>query len=289
MSRHPIGLDPRVTAARRDLAAASLRGKVEAERFVDGERFTVLTEVADVKRAPRPDAPLETQLLYGETLVIYEDDEGWGWGQSDRDGYVGYVAMSALGRAVVTPTHRVVVKRTFVYPAADMKQPHYATVPLDGRVTAEGVRGDFVKIRGHGFVFAGHVTPFDQYAPDPVAVAEQLLGTPYLWGGTSPLGVDCSGLVQLAWSMAGWALPRDTDMQEPLGEVVSMTEDLSGLERGDLVFWSGHVGILTDPATILHANAHHMFVAREALPQARDRILATTGLPISSVRRLPRM
>ena len=289
MTRSASDLDPRVTAARSDIAAASLRGRVDAKSFVEGRRFTVLTEILDMKRAPRPDSPLETQLLYGETLVVYDDNEGWGWGQSDRDGYVGYVAMSGLGSAVAEPTHRVVVKRTFVYPAADMKQPFFATVPMDGRVSVEGTCGDFVKIREHGFIFADHVAAFDHYADDPVAVAEQLIGTPYLWGGASPSGIDCSGLVQLAWSMAGRSLPRDTDMQERIGNMLPVNEDLSGLVRGDLVFWLGHVGLMADATTLLHANAHHMLVAREALRDACGRILMKTGLPISSVRRLPKM
>ena len=197
MTSAPPILDPRLTVARGDIAAASLRGFVEAERFVEGETFTVLTETVDVKRRPRPDAPLETQALYGETVTVYDDDNGWGWAQTDRDGYVGYLAMSALGRWVAPTSHRVIVNRTFVYPAADMKQPPYAVVPLDGRVVAEGARGDFLKIRGHGFLFASHVAPLQTMASDFVDVAERLSGVPYLWGGKSALGIDCSGLVQL--------------------------------------------------------------------------------------------
>ena len=277
--------DPRVTAARPDLAAASLRGQVEAARFVEGERFTVFAETLDVKRRPRPDAPLETQLLYGETLTVFDEEDGWGWAQADRDGYVGYVAMSALVVSAVAATHRVIVNRTFVYPAADMKQPPYASVPLDGRVAVEGRRGDFLKIRGHGFVYAAHLVTLDALVPDAVQVAEQIIGAPYLWGGKSAAGIDCSGLVQLAFSLAGGAMPRDTDMQERLGDALPVDENLSGLSRGDLVFWRGHVGIMRDKSSLIHANAHHMLVAVEPLAIARDRILAA-GSPISSVRRL---
>lgn len=286
----PPTLDPRVTAVRRDLAASSLRGRVAAVRFADGERFTVLTETVDLKRQPRPDAPLETQLLYGETLIVYDDDNGWGWAQADRDGYVGYVAMSALGRSAVMASHRVVVNRTFVYPAPDMKQPPHAVVPLDGRVAVEGVRAPFVKIRGHGFVFGAHVAPVDTVAPDYVDVAERLVGVPYLWGGKSVLGIDCSGLVQLACSVAGREMPRDTDMQERIGQALPLTDaasdGLDGLARGDLVFWKGHVGIMLDSAILLHANAHHMMVVREPLRQVLDRSLAL-GTAVSSIRRLP--
>jgi cell wall-associated NlpC family hydrolase len=277
--------DPRVTASRRDLAAASLRGLVQADRYVEGEPFTVLTETADLKRLPRPDAALETQMLYGETLTVYDDDNGWGWAQSDRDGYVGYVAMSALARSAVAATHRVTVRRTFIYPAADMKQPPYATVPLDGRVAVEGWRDGFAKIRGHGFLYARHVAPLDVVAPDYVAVAEDLVGVPYLWGGKSPLGIDCSGLVQLSCAVAGLDMPRDTDMQARVGHDVPIGDSLDGLRRGDLVFWKGHVGIMLDGATFLHANAHHMLVSREPFSRVRDRS-AAAGLSVSSVRRI---
>ena len=277
--------DRRTTAARPDLAAAHLRGQVRAERFVEGEPFTVGVDVLDLKERPRPDAPLDTQLLYGETLVVYADDDGWGWAQADRDGYVGYVAMSALDRGATSATHRVIVRRAHVYPAPDMKQPVIGALPLDGRVRVEGVRGAFVEIKGRGFVVASHVAPLDSVHGDPVAIVEGLLGTPYLWGGRSPLGIDCSGLVQLAFSMAGTSLPRDTDMQARLGSSVPTDTSLAGLRRGDLVFWPGHVGVMGDDATLLHANAHHMLVAAEPLRVAWDRI-AATGVTPSSIRRV---
>ncbi len=278
-------LDRRTTAARPDLAAAHLRGQVQAGRFAEGEPFTVGVDVLDMKERPRPDAPLDTQLLYGETLVVYEDDDGWGWAQADRDGYVGYVAMSALDRGATPATHRVIVRRAHVYPAPDMKQPVIGALPLDGRVRVEGVRGAFVEIKGRGFVVASHVAPLEQVSSDPVTIVEGLLGTPYLWGGRSPLGIDCSGLVQLAFSMVRTSLPRDTDMQARLGSAVATDASLAGLRRGDLVFWPGHVGVMGDDATLLHANAHHMLVAAEPLRSAWDRI-AATGLAPSSIRRV---
>ena len=282
-----MSFDPRLTAARPDLAAASLRGRVAADRFIDGERFTVLADIADLKRQPRPDAALDTQLLHGETLVVYEtDEEGWGWGQADRDAYVGYVAMSALGRDALPMTHRVIVERSFVYPAADMKRPVLAALPLDGRVMVEDSSGDFLKVRGRGFVFAAHLAPIDHVAADFVTIAERLIGVPYLWGGKSPQGIDCSGLVQLSCSVAGRTLPRDTDMQAGVGVAVSVDDQLHHLMRGDLVFWKGHVGIMCDDTTLLHANAYHMLVAREPLRAACERIAAATGMPIVAIRRL---
>ncbi len=281
-----MSLDPRVTPARGDLAAAFLRGRVEADRFVAGERFAIATEVTDFKRQPRPDAPLETQLLHGETLTVYDDEDGWGWAQADRDGYVGYVAMSALARVGPTPTHRVIANRTFVYPKADIKQPVLAALPLDGRVAVEGSADAFLKISGHGFVVASHLAPLDRTADDYVAIAERLVGVPYLWGGKSSLGIDCSGLVSLACSLAGRAMPRDTDMQEREGDSLAVDERLDHLMRGDLVFWPGHVGIVCDAGTLLHANAHHMMVEREPLLAARARIFSVGGAAIKSCRRL---
>lgn len=282
-------LDPRLTPARGDLAAASLRDRVAAERYVEGEVFTVVAETVDLKHAPRPDAPLDTQLLLGETVTVYEDEDGWGWVQAARDGYVGYVAMAALVRGANAPSHRVVVRRTFLYPAPDMKQPVLGALPLDGRVAVEATSAGFARVSGHGvggFVVAAHLAPLDEPAADAVAIAEAMQGTPYLWGGKSPLGIDCSGLVQLAAALAGRALPRDTDMQAKVGEPVPVDDRLAHLARGDLVFWKGHVGIMRDSTTLLHANAHHMLVESEPLQVARQRILASSESAITTVRRL---
>lgn len=278
------GLDPRLTVARPDLAAASLRGRVEADRFVDGEAYVVMVETLDVKRQPRPDAPLDTQLLYGETVLIYEDDNGWGWAQADRDAYVGYVAMSGLRRVAAAPaTHRVIVNRTFVYPAPDMKQPVLAALPLDGRVRVDATTGVFSRIEGRGFVVGAHLAPLEATVPDAVAIAERLLGVPYLWGGKSPLGLDCSGLVQLSCSLAGLEVPRDTHKQEQIGDLVAR----DALLRGDLIFWRGHVGMMADSETLIHANGFHMLVSREPLQQAEARILANGGGGPTSFHRVP--
>ena len=218
-------------------------------------------------------------------MIVYEDGDGWGWAQADGDGYVGYLAMNGLCRGATTATHRVIVRRAHIYPAPDMKAPVTGALPLGGQVRVEGVHGAFVGIGARGFAVASHLSPVGHLVADPVAVAEGLLGTPYLWGGRSPLGIDCSGLVQLAFSMGGTMLPRDTDMQVTHGFAVAADASLAGLRRGDLVFWPGHVGVMSDSTTLLHANAHHMLVAAEPLRVARDRI-AAGGLAPSSVRRL---
>lgn len=277
-------LDPRLTPARPDLAAAHLRGLVMAADYVEGRAMQIVTGVADVRSAPSHDAPLETQALFGEEATLYEDHEGWGWVQLTRDFYVGYIAMAALAEGRPEPTHRVAVNRTFVYPGSNMKLPARRASPLGAAVRVLAMEGGFAKIGETAFVFAAHLKPLADRETDFVAVAERFLHVPYLWGGKTSLGIDCSGLVQIALDAAGIAAPRDTDLQEkaigaPLG-------DDQTLRRGDLVFWRGHVGIMRDATKLLHANAHHMQVASEPLAEARDRILAKTGQAITSIKRL---
>ena len=284
-------LDPRLTPARPDLASTHLRGIVEAKRYVDGRRCQVAASVLDLKRQPRPDAPLDTQVLRGEILCLYEEEDGWAWVQAERDGYVGYVATYGLRDDIVTPTHQVVATRTFVYPAAAMKQPVSAALPLAARVAVEDVVGSYARLAGGGWVVFAHLATLDRVAEcDAVSTAERLFGVPYLWGGRTPQGVDCSGLVQLGFSLAGIDLPRDTHMQETLGRALPFGENLDGLERGDLVFWRGHVGLMCDARTLLHANAHQMSVGREPLREACARIAASpSGSSVTSIRRLTTM
>ena len=283
------GFDRRCVAARPDLAAAHLAGRVEAARFVTGTLMQVCEEFAPLYPQPSRDAPLDTQALYGETVMVYEEDaEGWAWGQLSRDDYVGYIPEQALRPARSKATHRVRVPRTFVYPGRSIKLPVVCALPLGAAVEIAASQDDFAEVAGLGYVFAGHLAPCDSAEPDFVTVAECFLHAPYLWGGKTCLGLDCSGLVQVSLAAAGHDVPRDTDLQEAsIGEKIAIGADLSGLQRGDLVFWQGHVGIMRDAATLLHANAHHMLVASEMLTAARDRILAKGHGPVTVVRRLP--
>jgi cell wall-associated NlpC family hydrolase len=179
----------------------------------------------------------------------------------------------------------VTALRTYVYPAANMKVPPLEALPLGAEVTVEG-DGAYMRVADHGFVYAPHLRPVSQYESDFVAVAEKFLGAPYLWGGKTALGLDCSGLVQISLAAAGIAVPRDTDIQaREVGTDVPLDEPVN-LRRGDLVFWKGHVGIMCDAVTLLHANAHHMLVAREPFTEARARILAKSFGPVIAVRRL---
>jgi cell wall-associated NlpC family hydrolase len=219
--------------------------------------------------------------------MLYEDHEGFGWVQLARDGYVGYMSMAALADGWTAPTHRVAVNRSFVYPGPDLKLPARDALPLGAAVRVRATKGAFAQIDDAAFVFSDHLLPSGERQKNFVAVGERLLHTPYLWGGKTSLGIDCSGLIQISLAAAGIDAPRDTDLQEQaLGLPIAIGTDLEGLQRGDLVFWRGHVGIMRDETTLLHANAHHMLVASEPLRIARDRTLATTSQPISAIKRL---
>lgn len=278
-------LDPRLNAFRPDLADEALRGQVSAPRFVAAKPARVVDAIAPLRRAPRFDAPLDTELLFGEPVGVLDEAEGWAWVKCGIDGYVGYVPADALGPSGEPPTHRIVGLRTYVYPGPDIKAPPLRQLSLGSRMTVHGEHGPFVKLIGGGFVHRIHVAPLTDPSPDFVAVAERFLGTPYLWGGRSSLGLDCSGLVQLAMQAAGLPCPRDSDMQEAaLGVPLEFREHLPPLRRGDLVFWKGHVGIMADAHTLLHANASFMEVTLEPLSSAIART-AAAGAQITSIRR----
>jgi cell wall-associated NlpC family hydrolase len=277
-------LDPRLHAARADLADRKLEGRVTAERFVDGAPAHVTVPVAALLRRPAADGPRDTELLLGEAVTVFDRADGFAWVQALRDGYVGYVAETDLGDGAPVPTHHVSAVRSFIYRDADMKSPMLGWASLTSPVTVAGTDGKFSRLGSGGYMVTQHLSAAGQFASDFVSMGEAFLETPYLWGGRSSLGLDCSGLVQCALNAAGFACPRDTDMQEAsLGTPVPET---APLERGDLVFWTGHVGIMLDGASLLHANATHMKTVIEPVEPAIARIAQTDG-PVTSVRRMP--
>jgi len=281
--------DPRLTPARADLAASQLRGKVEAARFVEGSAYEIVEPQAPLRSEPRPDAPLLTEALKGERVTVYDtNEEGWAWGQLEADGYVGFLPASAFAPPGAAATHKVAALRTLVFPGPSIKLPPVEALPLGATLAVARTADRFAVTQAGGYVPAVHLKPVNENETDFVAVAERFVGVPYLWGGKTVLGLDCSGLVQVALGAGGIACPRDSDMQEAaLGAPVSAASDFSDLTRGDLVFWKGHVAIVREAGSLLHANAFHMAVAVEPIADAIARIRAS-GSEITSIRRIAR-
>ncbi|SRR5579883_1853207 len=270
--------DKRVTPARADLAAAHLKGQVEAPRYAEGEGFSVGVGRTGLRVRPSDGAAQDSELLFGENFTVYDRAGGWAWGQASNDLYVGYVREDALA-APFAAEAQVTALLAPVFSAPDLKTPVQDLLPLNARVPVKVRQGDYVRM-GEGWLHQRHLAPL--LDKDFVAVAERFLGAPYVWGGKTAMGLDCSGLIQTALQAVGKTAPRDTDMMEKaLGEPVS----LSDLRRGDLVFWKGHMGVMLDQTRLLHANAFHMVVAVEPLADAISRIEQVAG-PVTSIKRL---
>ena len=278
--------DPRLTPARPEVAAKYLEGKVKAARFVVGEIFEVAEPIAPLRENPSSGAMLSTQALKGERVTVYDrNDEGWAWGQLSNDGYVGWLPDRALARPAAEPTHQVIAIRTFAFPGASIKLSPAETLVMGSRVTVFREEGAFAVTREGWYLPRQHVGGLGPHQRDFVAVAERFIGTPYLWGGKSSLGIDCSGLVQVSLNAAGTGCPRDSDMQrDGLGRALS-ADQMKNLQRGDLIFWKGHVAIVRDGATIVHANAHHMATVVENMRDAIARIKAA-GSDVTAIKRL---
>lgn len=277
-------LDRRLNAYRPDLADERLSGQVEASRFTSGTLMQVSDSVVDLRADPRLDSGPQTQIIFGDTVRVFEEQDGWCWVQAERDGYTGYISAASLEKPERDATHMVIVPRTFVYPGNDLRFPQTKALSLGSRVRIVGSsekRGtEYALLASGEALIARHLKPLSEHAGDFVAVAETLMHTPYLWGGTSGFGIDCSGLVQLSLWVAGRKVLRDADMQQyTLGEIIEPDADYSNLKRGDLVFWKGHVAICTAPDMLIHASGHTMTVTLEPLKDAIKRIAYLYDLP----------
>lgn len=273
----PAPTDRRFLRLAEGVAHDSLRGQVQAARFVAGDWRRVTAPLADVRAAPG--GALDRQLLLGTRVCTLTDRDGWAFGFAEDDGYCGWLPAGALG-ADHPVTHRVAALASHCYSAPQVKAPVLSPLPMLARLQVTGQAGEFVETP-LGFVPRAHLRALDAPESDPVAVARRFLGVPYLWGGNGPAGIDCSGLVQAAWRACGRECPADSDLQRAMpGADVA-----PGDERpGDLVFWKGHVALVSAPGTILHANAHHMAVAEEPLSPAEARIAATGAAVLRRLR-----
>jgi len=280
-----LARDPRILAVRDGIAAEHLRGAVEASRFVHGVRRQVRAGSAALRKAPEANAEQVNQALFGEGFTLYDEQEGWAWGQLDVDHYVGWMRADELGEAT-PPTHRVSALRSFIFERPNLKAAPLRAVSMNALLALGEVEAGFTKVLGVGWVFGRHVSLLGDFERDFVEVAKRFVGAPYLWGGRESAGIDCSGLVQVSLQATGKAPLRDSDMQEQtLGEPVQPAKDFSNLQRGDLVFWRGHVGIMESATMLLHASARDMKVEIEPLAEAIARIRGIAG-EVRSVKRL---
>jgi hypothetical protein len=254
--------------------------------MADGQVYEVAESTAPLRQAPSPDAPLDTEALMGERVTVYEVEEGWAHGKLEADGYAGFLPASALRAPGPAPTHKVAALRTLVFPGPSIKLPPLEGLALGCRLAVARIEAPFAVTAAGGYVPARHLVSIEERESDFVAVAERFLGAPYLWGGKTSLGLDCSGLLQVALGACGIACPRDSEAQEKaLGRELAPSITHSELRRGDLLFWKRHVAIVRDEASLVHANAFHMAVAFEPIAQAIARI-RTMGSEVTSVRRL---
>ncbi len=275
--------DPRITPARADLAARHLQGRVDAARFVDGSQREVTASIAPLRQDPDAHATQVTEALRGERVMVYDQRDGWAWGQLENDGYVGWISAAALGAPGSHATHRTASLSTLAFPGPSIKLPPAAHLPLGSRLPIIGTKDMFAVTQDGWHVPSRHLAPLNQYDTDFVAIAERFLETPYLWGGKTAAGLDCSGLVQIALDACGIKAPRDSDMQErALGQTVPPG---ATAKRGDLLFWKGHVAIARDATTMIHANAFHMSVTIERIADGTERI-AATGSAVTSIKRM---
>jgi cell wall-associated NlpC family hydrolase len=275
-------VDPRVTLARADLAAGSLEGLLAAARYASPETRAVSAPVAPLRRAPDSASERMDELVLGERFDALEPHGDFVWGQARRDGYVGFVRAADLAPPGPAPSHRVAAVRTYAFAEPSIKSPALGPFSLNALVAVEAENGPFSRAADGAWFWTRHLAPAGLFERDAAAVAERFLGAPYLWGGRTSVGLDCSGLVQQSLYACGRACPRDADQQAALGREIQPGE----LARGDLIGWRGHIGLMLDETRLIHANGHHMAVAIEPLAEAITRIEAAGAGAPTAFRRL---
>jgi cell wall-associated NlpC family hydrolase len=283
-------LDPRLNAYRSDIADIALAERIAAQHYVEPVAATVLASVLDMSSAANVGAETVTQLLFGEGLMVLERRDGWCWGQSTRDSYVGYVKDTDLYfGAAASATHKLRAAAAHSYEAANIKSSVARPLYRGSYVQVIANEGEFAQLVDGSFIRRKMLVDINHFEKDWVLLAGDMLETPYLWGGRSRAGIDCSGLVQVSLQACGISCPRDCDMQHALGDMIPPDVWDDGYERGDLVFFAGHVGIMVDSQLLLHANAFHMKTVIEPLKDVVARLLPDHAQPIIAARRLPKL
>lgn len=272
-------MDRRLTPATAQVAHSSLKGRIEAPRFTDGEMRRVAMPLVDLLRAPH--GARERQLMLGEAFCVIDHADGFAFGFAKKDGYCGWLPEAALADGP-KPTHWVATPGTHLYPEPRVQAPEISALPMGAQVAVIGQAGKFLETT-EGFIPAPHLRAVGDHLTDPVMVAEGFLGTPYLWGGNSRAGIDCSGLVQVCLLACGISAAGDSDLQQGLGHEIAPE---TPLQRGDLLFWKGHVALVVDALRLIHANGHTMSVAYEGIEACIARVLEQEGGPVTHRRRL---
>ena len=290
MRETAMGIDLRITPVRPGLAAQHLAGEVESERYSEGVARQIVVGAAPLRASADAGSRLDTELLFGELFTVYDIKEFWAWGQAGHDSYVGYVPVEALGPVGGAPTHRIGALASHLYAEPEIKAPIVTRLSLAARVRVVSGGSRFAEIEHagqHAYVPLKHLAPIASYTDDYAGAAERFVGVPYLWGGRTSAGADCSGLVQTALAQAGIVAPRDSDQQCAWSGANGTGVSPSEMTRGDLIFWGGHVAIAVDAARIVHANGSAMAVSIDVLGEFAARVEAADG-PILAIHRLRR-